>query len=223
VAEVVGTEAVPQPRPCSDNQGFEPEPEAPLTGPRPSDQIEEQRLVVGTNATGAWEERNMMPWVVQRLESLLAETADLRVPCGDGHVRVTGCLDIEGFASVRETRGKRRHLFDLSLAVTFEASWLADCGKMAMQGLVNLESLCSELGSGTPEDIVCGMDVDFAWEAELPSAKHRTAVETALPPGQRVELLAALGANHHEVAHRRGLMYLVHCQLWCFVHDFTQT
>lgn len=66
------------------------------------------------------------------------------------------------------------------------------------------------------------MDVDFAVDAELPSDNHRMAIETALPPGQGAELLAALGANHHEMISGRGLMYLVHRQLWCFVNDFAQ-
>merc|ERR1712176_1543429 len=75
-------------------------------------------------------------------------------------------------------------------------------------------------GCGCAQDNICGMEVDFAELA--PDETHRHAMGVAIPVTQRIDVLAALGANHDDVLCGRGLMFLVHNQLRTFETQFFQ-
>jgi len=163
------------------------------------------------NGACTWEERNLRRWADQHLAELLAEPPELRVPCGQGHVQVTGVREIEGFATVGINRAERRHLFDLHFEVTFQATWIGDWGKLSAEGAVSMVDFSSTLGSNDVEDMVCGMEVDF-----------KALSEAALPSRQRADIIAALGASRRDVLRGHGLMHLVHRRLLRFAEDFAQ-
>ncbi|CAJ1442495.1 unnamed protein product [Effrenium voratum] len=76
------------------------------------------------NQAGTYEEKGMTKWLEDRLKSgLVGVKFDL--PRG-GCISTTGVADLKGDCSISVSRGKRRHLLDVSFNVEYEAK-VGDC------------------------------------------------------------------------------------------------
>lgn len=94
------------------------------------------------NQAGTYEEKGMMNWVKDSLKSLVG--IEFPVPTNAGSVIKATAVDaIKGDASISISRGKRRHLMEISFEVEFEASLGDQVGKGKM--------LYSEVSTGDDE------------------------------------------------------------------------
>jgi len=72
------------------------------------------------NQAGTYEEKGMTKWLEERLKSsLIGLRYDL--PKTDGSISTTAVADLKGDCSISVSRGKRRHLMDVSFNVEYEA------------------------------------------------------------------------------------------------------
>merc|ERR1712216_237187 len=73
------------------------------------------------NQAGTYEEKNMSKWAAERLKALLVGLT-FEIPTGSGGtISSTAVEDFQGDANISVSRGKRRHLLDVTFAVLFEA------------------------------------------------------------------------------------------------------
>lgn len=74
------------------------------------------------NQAGTYEEKGMTKWVQDRVQALLCGVS-FAIPtgAGGGTITTTAVHDVKGDASIASSRGKRRHVMDLSFEVDFEA------------------------------------------------------------------------------------------------------
>jgi len=84
------------------------------------------------NQAGTYEEKGMMNWIKDSLKALVG--IEFPIPTGSGGViKTTGVDAITGDASISCSRGKRRHLMDVSFEVEFEATLGDQTGKGKIQ------------------------------------------------------------------------------------------
>ncbi|CAK9012347.1 Protein STIP1 homolog [Durusdinium trenchii] len=72
------------------------------------------------NQAGTYEEKGMTKWLEDRLKSGLVGVK-FELPRG-GSISTTGVADLKGDCSISVSRGKRRHLMDVSFNVEYEAT-----------------------------------------------------------------------------------------------------
>lgn len=81
------------------------------------------------NKAGTYEEKGMKKWVEERLSDVI-KGIEFKIPVGDGgSIVVKEVSDLQGDASISVSRGKRRHLLDISFNVQFEAKVGTDVGQ----------------------------------------------------------------------------------------------
>jgi len=88
--------------------------------------VEEAAAVEGGgskwNQAGTYEEKGMTKWVEERLKALIPGVS-FTIPAGaGGSLTATEVHDIKGDASISMSRGKRRHVMDVTFEVDFEAT-----------------------------------------------------------------------------------------------------
>ncbi|CAE7515527.1 sti1 [Symbiodinium pilosum] len=72
------------------------------------------------NQAGTYEEKGMTKWLEDRLKSGLIGLK-FNLPHSDGSISATGVAELKGDCSISVSRGKRRHLMDVSFNVEYEA------------------------------------------------------------------------------------------------------
>lgn len=128
------------------------------------------------NKAGTYEEKNMKKWVEDILKSALKGiTFDIPTAAG-GALTTTGVDAIEGDANISSSRGKRRHLLDLSFTVEFEGKVGDASGKGKL--------LFTEVTTGDDEPEV-KLEVDGA----APPAVREVFEVFAKPNGQGLQPL----------------------------------
>jgi tetratricopeptide (TPR) repeat protein len=74
------------------------------------------------NKAGTYEEKGMMKWVEEHLRKRVVDVA-FTIPTGQGGtVKAKAIENVKGDANISVSRGKRRHILDLSFDVLFEGS-----------------------------------------------------------------------------------------------------
>jgi hypothetical protein len=74
------------------------------------------------NQAGTYEEKGMSKWMEERLKQTLTGMT-FQIPTGSGgSISITGVEGVKGDASISVSRGKRRHLLDISFDVEYKAS-----------------------------------------------------------------------------------------------------
>jgi len=99
------------------------------------------------NAAGTWEERTYSPWFVSRLTELLTP---LVIQSNDYKVSVTEVTNITGDAQITMMRGKRKHIYDVSLEIKFTIE-------------SSTASTSSVAGSLLVQDITADLEYDFVF------------------------------------------------------------
>lgn len=168
----------------------------------------------------SWKDRNMMPWIQQRLNDLLNESSCLRVFHGDVDVKVSHVTDVDGFASISTSGAKERRLFDMSLVVVFTATWLhMQAGApLSSEGRVVLLEFGDHFSSDPKA--TCGMELKFLDQVTCPQDDVRNNIRKVLPLTDRIEIVTAVGASSKPVLAGFGLMHLVHEQLRRIAREF---
>jgi hypothetical protein len=112
------------------------------------------------NQAGTYEEKGMMKWIEQQVRTkLIGITFPIPTAAG-GSIVVKAVENIKGDASISVSRGKRRHLLDLSFDVEFEGT-VADkqgTGKLKISevstGDDDSPEVSTELCAGTAPELV---------------------------------------------------------------------
>jgi len=105
-----------------------------IEGPAPADQPAKGG---GSqwNQAGTYEEKGMTQWAQERLtQQLKGLTFQIPAGNGGGSISTTGVQDIKGTATISASRGKRRHILDMSCDVAYEAKVgdVSGKGKLAL-------------------------------------------------------------------------------------------
>eukprot|EP00747_Dinoflagellata_sp_TGD_P168121 gnl/TRDRNA2_/TRDRNA2_193795_c0_seq1.p1 gnl/TRDRNA2_/TRDRNA2_193795_c0~~gnl/TRDRNA2_/TRDRNA2_193795_c0_seq1.p1 ORF type:complete len:422 (-),score=103.37 gnl/TRDRNA2_/TRDRNA2_193795_c0_seq1:45-1244(-) len=104
------------------------------------------------NSGGSYEEKNMMKFVEERIKTGLSGiTFDVPTSTG-GTISATRVTDIKGDANISVSRGKRRHLLDVSFTVEYEAK----VGEKTGKGKLNY----SEVNTNADDEAEVSMEVD---------------------------------------------------------------
>jgi len=108
------------------------------------------------NQAGTYEERGMTKWVEDTFKQrLVGLTFDIPTSCG-GSISTTAVENITGDANISCSRGKRRHLLDLSFDVQYTATVgdVSGKGKIAISEVTtvaeDLPEVKIEVGGETP-------------------------------------------------------------------------
>eukprot|EP00440_Ansanella_granifera_P050148 gb/GFBE01054351.1/.p1 GENE.gb/GFBE01054351.1/~~gb/GFBE01054351.1/.p1 ORF type:complete len:394 (+),score=144.74 gb/GFBE01054351.1/:1-1182(+) len=80
------------------------------------------------NQAGTYEEKGMSKWLEERLKQELVGVT-FQLPKEGGSVSTTAVADLQGDCSISVSRGKRRHLLDVSFHVEYEAKVGETSGK----------------------------------------------------------------------------------------------
>jgi len=130
--------------------------EAGFGKPQKLDGPVEEEVTKGSawNKSGTYEEKGMLKWVQDQLDTRL-KSLRFDVPTGaGGKIFTTGVEDVKGEANISSSRGKRRFLLDLTFKVNFEVEMESGkgSGKFMVTEFNSDEEpeMSMEVGSDTP-------------------------------------------------------------------------
>lgn len=93
------------------------------------------------NKAGTYEEKGMTKWVEERLKTVLTGLS-FEIPTGaGGSIHTTAVDGFKGDASISISRGKRRHILDMSFDVSYEAK----VGDIGGKGRLSLSEVTSSI------------------------------------------------------------------------------
>jgi len=129
------------------------------------------------NQAGTYEEKGMSKWVQDRMKELL-QGMEFKIPTSAGGViKALEIEDVKGDASISVSRGKRRHLLDVSATIVFNGTVGDNSGKGKL--------LISEITTSADEDPEVKMEVD----GETPQAVREVFDAFVKPAGQGFQCL----------------------------------
>jgi len=129
------------------------------------------------NQAGTYEEKGMSKWVQDRMKEVL-QGIEFKIPTGAGGViKTLEIEDVKGDASISVSRGKRRHLLDVSCTLVFDGTVGDTSGKGKL--------LISEITTSADEDPEVKMEVN----GETPQAVREVFDAFVKPAGQGLQPL----------------------------------
>eukprot|EP00927_Polykrikos_kofoidii_P073900 TRINITY_DN69912_c0_g1_i1.p1 TRINITY_DN69912_c0_g1~~TRINITY_DN69912_c0_g1_i1.p1 ORF type:complete len:460 (-),score=98.59 TRINITY_DN69912_c0_g1_i1:86-1426(-) len=119
------------------------------------------------NAAGTWEEKNMLPWWIEKLQRLKTIALDSFA----GRLTVESLQEIAGEAQIVHIRGTPRFLFDLRLSLEFQCKFPRS--SRAYSGQVSVPEFSNEVAASNKE---------FQVEVKANSDSDKRAAMTVLVP-----------------------------------------